>query len=250
MIKFITNGSSLEVKNGGEAVLLFTPMKNIAFTSLELYEDIPTISLYNINVGLNERLFSAPLSQVADNDGNFFTVDSFLTYASLNFGMTPTESSTPSSGAVVMANGTYVNFGASGGGADILGGSSVDWGVEQNSSSDHFPFLVVPFKAKIKAIGIQWGSTIDYQTARGSSTVTFKVSGADFGTDVTDVNNWSVIGTLTTELDGTSGASPGFLEEVDFQFDSNLIQVTAVATSGFSNTGEEVEITVLIEQVV
>ena len=95
MIKFITNGCSLEVKNGGEAVLLFTPMKNIAFTSLELYQDIPTISLYNINVGLNERLFSAPLSQVADNDGNFFTVDSFLTYASLNFGMTPTESSTP-----------------------------------------------------------------------------------------------------------------------------------------------------------
>ena len=95
MIKFITNGGSLEVKNGGEAVLLFTPMKNIAFTSLELYEDIPTISLYNINVGLNERLFSAPLSQVADNDGTFFTVDSFLTYASLNFGMTPTESSTP-----------------------------------------------------------------------------------------------------------------------------------------------------------
>tara|TARA_B110000977_G_scaffold43781_1_gene59407 strand:- start:15023 stop:16780 length:1758 start_codon:yes stop_codon:yes gene_type:complete len=98
MIKFITNGGSLEVKNVGEAVLLFIPMKNIAFTSLELYEDIPTISLYNINVGLNERLFSAPLSQVADNDGNFFTVDSFLTYASLNFGMTPTESSTPSSG--------------------------------------------------------------------------------------------------------------------------------------------------------
>lgn len=159
----------------------------------------------------------------------------------------PDDFQTP---AVVIANGTYVNFGASGGGADILGGSSVDWGVEQNSAGDHFPFLVVPFKAKIKAIGIQWGSTTDYQTARGSSTVTFKVSGADFGTDVTDVNNWAGIGTLTTEWDGTSGSHPGFLEEVDFPFDTDLIQVTAVASSGFGNTGEEVEITVLIEQVV
>ena len=66
-------------------------MKNIAFTSLELYQDIPTISLYNIDVGSNEALFTAPLSQVADSDGNFFTTDSFLRYASLNFGMTSTS---------------------------------------------------------------------------------------------------------------------------------------------------------------
>ena len=249
MIKFITNNGSLEIKSGN-TVLLLAPMSSLAFTSLDLYNTTPTITLYNSNVGTNETLFTATLSQVADNNGNFFTVESFLEYASLNFVMTMTESKTTSSGAVVMANGTYVNFGASGGGADILGGSSVDWGVVQNTASDHFPFLVVPFKAKIKAIGIQWGSTIDYQTARGSSTVTFNVSGADFGTDVTDGLNWSYIGTLTTEWDGTSGASPGFLEEVDFPFDSDLIQVTAVATSGFGNTGEEVEITVLIEQVV
>ena len=249
MIKFITHNGSLQIESGN-TVLLLTPMSNLAFNSLDLYNTTPTITLYNSNVGINETLFTAPLNQVADKDGNFFTVDGFLEYASLNFGMTMTESNTTSSGAVVMANGTYVNFGASGGGADILGGSSVDWGVEQNTASDHFPFLVVPFKAKIKAIGIQWGSTIDYQTARGSSTVSFKVSGANFGTDVTDVTNWSDIGTLTTEWDGTSGSHPGFLEEVDFPFDTDLIQVTAVASSGFGNMGEEVEITALIEQVV
>ena len=97
MIKFITSNGSLEIKSG-DTVLLLTPMSNLAFTSLDLYNDIPRITLYNANVGINETLFTANLSQVADNDGNFFTVDSFLTYASLNFGMTMTESSTPSSG--------------------------------------------------------------------------------------------------------------------------------------------------------
>ena len=97
MIKFITNKGSLEIKSG-DTVLLLTPMSNLAFTSLDLYNDVPTITLYNSNVGINETLFTAQLSQVADSDGNFFTVDSFLTYASLNFGMTMTESSTPSSG--------------------------------------------------------------------------------------------------------------------------------------------------------
>ena len=99
MIKFITSNGSLEIKSG-DTVLLLTPMKNIAFNSLDLYNDVPTITLYNSNVGINETLFTANLSQVADNNGNFFTVESFLEYASSNFGMTMTESSTPSSGTV------------------------------------------------------------------------------------------------------------------------------------------------------
>ena len=57
--------------------------------------------------------------------------------------------STSNSAPLVSFNGTFVNFGASGGGADILGGSSVDWGVEQNTASDHFPFLIVPGPFKI-----------------------------------------------------------------------------------------------------
>ena len=99
MIKFITSNGSLEIKSG-DTVLLLTPMSNLAFTSLDLYNDIPRITLYNANVGINETLFTANLSQVADSDGNFFTVESFLEYASSNFGMTMTESSTPSSGTV------------------------------------------------------------------------------------------------------------------------------------------------------
>ena len=99
MIKFITNNCSLEIQSG-DTVLLLTPMHNLAFTSLEWYNDVPTITLYNSKVGINETLFTAQLSQVADSDGNFFTVESFLEYASSNFGMTMTESSTPSSGTV------------------------------------------------------------------------------------------------------------------------------------------------------
>jgi hypothetical protein len=94
MNKFIINKGSLEITSG-ETVLLLTPLKNIAFTSLLLYQDVPTISLYNINVGQNESLFTAPLLRVADNDGNFFTIDSFLAFASSNFGMTMTEGDSP-----------------------------------------------------------------------------------------------------------------------------------------------------------
>ena len=94
MNKSIINNGSLEITSG-ETVLLLTPLKNIAFTSLLLYQDVPTISLYNINVGQNESLFTAPLLRVADNDGNFFTVDSFLAFASSNFGMTMTEGDSP-----------------------------------------------------------------------------------------------------------------------------------------------------------
>jgi hypothetical protein len=94
MNKFIINNGSLEITSG-ETVLLLTPLKNIAFTSLLLYQDVPTISLYNINVGQNESLFTAPLLRVADNDGNFFTIDSFLAFASSNFGMTMTEGDSP-----------------------------------------------------------------------------------------------------------------------------------------------------------
>jgi len=155
--------------------------------------------------------------------------------------------------AVVMANGTYVNFGASGGGADILGGSSIDWGVEQNTAGDHFPFLIVPFEAKIKGFGAQWGSTTPYSTASGSSTVTFNVFKADLGTVMTDAASWTQVGAFVTEWDQSSD-SPGFFEDATaLNLDipaGSVIQVTAIASSGFGNTGEEVEASILLQEVV
>ena len=161
--------------------------------------------------------------------------------------------STSGSAPLVSFNGTFVNFGASGGGADILGGSSVDWGVEQNTASDHFPFLIVPGPFKIIGVGCQWGSNLDYQVANGSSTVSFTISFAPLGSVMTDPASWTSIGTITTQWDGTSGASPGFYETVNLPASGNLqglvVQITAVASSGFANTGEEVEANLLFEKV-
>ena len=86
MITLNIKGSSLEVLNG-TTVLLLMPLKNIAFNSLSLYGDIPMITLYNINVGQNEILFTQPLSNVANTNGYFFNVDSFIEFASSNFGV-------------------------------------------------------------------------------------------------------------------------------------------------------------------
>ena len=161
--------------------------------------------------------------------------------------------STSGSAPLVSFNGTFVNFGAFGGGADILGGSSVDWGVEQNTASDHFPFLIVPGPFKIIGVGCQWGSNLDYQVANGSSTVSFTISSAPLGSVMTDPASWTSIGTITTQWDGTSGASPGFYETVSLPASGNLqglvVQITAVASSGFGNTGEEVEANLLFEKV-
>jgi hypothetical protein len=103
MIKFNIKGSSLEVvsidnSRDVSTILLLTPLKNIAFNSLELYKDIPMVSLYNINVGFNENLLTAQLSKLANESGEFFTLDSFILFASSHFGMTITEggSSVPS----------------------------------------------------------------------------------------------------------------------------------------------------------
>ena len=77
MITLNIKGSSLEVLND-TTVLLLMPLKNIAFNSLALYGDVPMITLYNINVGQNEILFTQPLSNVANTNGYFFSVSSFI----------------------------------------------------------------------------------------------------------------------------------------------------------------------------
>lgn len=103
MIKLNIKGSSLEVVSIDKirdvsTILLLTPLKNIAFNSLELYKDIPMVSLYNINVGFNENLLTTELTKLANESGEFFTLDSFILFASSHFGMTITEggSSVPS----------------------------------------------------------------------------------------------------------------------------------------------------------
>lgn len=105
MIKLNIKGSSLEVVSIDKirdvsTILLLTPLKNIAFNSLELYKDIPMVSLYNINVGFNENLLTTELTKLANESGEFFTLDSFILFASSHFGMTITEDSSTATGNI------------------------------------------------------------------------------------------------------------------------------------------------------
>jgi hypothetical protein len=86
MIVFDIEGSSLKVLND-KTILMLMPLKNIAFNSLELFNDAPRVTLYNLNVGQNEVLLSMPLENIENSDGEGFTAKSFLTFASLNFGV-------------------------------------------------------------------------------------------------------------------------------------------------------------------
>tara|TARA_R110002124_G_C8743225_1_gene497604 strand:- start:63 stop:734 length:672 start_codon:yes stop_codon:yes gene_type:complete len=86
MIVFEIEGSSLRVLSG-KTILMLMPLKNIALNSLELFNDPPTATLYNLNVGQNEVLLSQPLDNIQNSDGLTFTPITFLAFASLNFGV-------------------------------------------------------------------------------------------------------------------------------------------------------------------
>lgn len=181
MIKFITNRGSLEVKSG-DVVLLLNPMKNIAFTSLELYVDIPKISLFNINVGSNEVLFTAPLSQVADSDGNFFTVDSFLEYASLNFGMTPINDSEISTDIVI--NGMVNNLASQG----SAGYDYMEW-TSNVTDSSQIPLWRNPRSFEIVAVTFVWMGDTPLSIGSGER-VTFEIGYITNNTS-SEINNFN-----------------------------------------------------------
>ena len=86
MIVFNIKNSSLEVLSGTTVILLF-PLKNIGINSNSLYSSVPEISLYNLNVGVNELVIKQPLFNVSNINGAVFTVDSFIDFASENFGI-------------------------------------------------------------------------------------------------------------------------------------------------------------------
>ena len=145
--------------------------------------------------------------------------------------------------------GTFLNFGQFGGGADILGGSSVDWGVDQATAGDHFPCLIVPFACKVIGVGCQWASVNDYQTARGAADISFTISTALLGTNMTDAASWTNQATIATVWDGTSGSYPGFYETTDIDIPAGtVLQLTGVPTAGFSDSGEDVEASILLQK--
>ena len=234
MIKFITNGGSLEVRSG-DVVLLLAPMKNIAFTSLELYQDIPTISLYNIDVGSNELLFTAPLSQVADSDGNFFTTDSFLRYASLNFGMTSTNTATLKISTDIVINGMVNNLASQGsGGYDFM-----EW-TSNVTTSGQIPLWRNPKDFKILEVTFVWMGVNNLQIGVGEQ-VKFEIGYITNNTS-SQINNFNSIATLFT-LDSTynntfASGQVAFSTPIDLAKYQNLAIVGTETGTVTPNDGE------------
>jgi hypothetical protein len=85
MIKIEIVDSSLQISSETKKILVF-PKLYAGFTSLLLYENVPIISLFNINVGTNLTIFQQPLSNCEDGNGVAFTADSFIAFAEANLG--------------------------------------------------------------------------------------------------------------------------------------------------------------------
>jgi|TARA_R110000744_G_scaffold100634_1_gene194136 hypothetical protein len=160
---------------------------------------------------------------------------------------------TPVSGTEVRDSfsGTFVNFGVSGGSADTLGGDTVCWGTELTTAADHLGSLMIMDDCKVDKIGVKWSSNVGLDTVIGGATVSFKFSKCtNINGDVTDPANWTTAGTVNTQWRSNSGSYPGFLEvktndNITYSA-GDLLAFTASSSAGFSNTGEDVEVTMIL----
>ena len=162
--------------------------------------------------------------------------------------------STPASGSSIRDSfsGTFVNFGAAGGSADVLGGDTVNWGTELTTAGDQLGNLTIMSDCKIKAIAVKWSSTVGMTTVNNNATVSFKFSkAANPNLNVTAANTWATVGSIAKQWRTSDGDYPGFIEDVsslNLTYEKgNLLAFTASTSTGFSNTGEDVEVTLILE---
>lgn len=94
MIKFKIVAGSLQILVGGTSVL-FCPTLYLAINSQGLYNEVPKVLLFNMSQGTNLTVFEGKLSDCVDSTDTPFTVQSFLTFASVNFGTSTTSSPLP-----------------------------------------------------------------------------------------------------------------------------------------------------------
>jgi len=85
MLQFQTVGNTLKVSNESATVFSISK-KDVYYIQSSLNEDVPKISLYNLNVGVFAVVFQALLSDCSDPNGDPFTVNSFTTFAEDNLG--------------------------------------------------------------------------------------------------------------------------------------------------------------------
>ena len=150
-------------------------------------------------------------------------------------------------------SGTFVNFGVTGGGADVLGGDTVNWGTELNTAVDHLGNLMIMNDCKVSKVSVKWSSKLPIRSIMGSAVVSFKFSKCtNIMADVTDAASWTTAGTVTAQWRASDGEDfPGFLEvksadNINYAV-GDLLAFTASTSSGFSNTGEDVEVGLILE---
>lgn len=151
-------------------------------------------------------------------------------------------------------SGTFINFGASGGGADPLGGDTVNWGTELNTASDHLGNLTIMDNCKVSKVSVKWSSDVQLSSIIGSSTVTFRFfKCTDINADMLDPSNWTLVNELNTSWTSASGGYPGFIESKvndNILYSSgDILAFNASSSSGFSNIGEDVEVGLILETI-
>ena len=150
-------------------------------------------------------------------------------------------------------SGTFINFG--GGTSDVLGGDTAAWGVNPITQADHLGNIVITSKCIVSKISVKWSSVTNYQTAAGGAQVNFKVSRCtDIGSPLVDASSWTDYINLDTVWDGSSGDYPGFIEDLSSQVDKvfnvgDIFAFTAIPSTGFADSGEDVEVTVIFQHV-
>jgi len=97
MIKFTIVNESLQISRGTTNVL-FMPTLYIGLDSLSLYEDEPRVLLFNIAQSPSFVVFEGLLSDCTDANGTPFTLNSFFSFVSANFGTTNSPSNSGTSG--------------------------------------------------------------------------------------------------------------------------------------------------------
>ena len=89
----------------------------------------------------------------------------------------------------------------------------------------------------------------------GGAQVSFKVSRCtDINAQLVNASNWTDYIDLDTVWDGSSGDYPGFIEDLSFQVDKvfnvgDIFAFTATPSTGFADSGEDVEVTIEFQHV-
>ena len=153
-------------------------------------------------------------------------------------------------GNMLSYSGSFVNFGSNSGTIFPTDGDPCQFGTVPSALSDHVGNLVISYNAFISKVSCKWSSSDDFVNDVGTATLSFAFYTCNINDDVTLPASWTLLYTLTTTWDATSGSSPGFLEDV-LPFNKSVNANTILAFSAMTSTNfvqnEEVEVTLILE---